>query len=63
MENGEEYSYYVTAVNAAGESTASETVTATANPSNDMIIIAVVIVIIAAAAIGAVIFLRSKGRL
>jgi len=63
LENGQEYSYYVTAVNPAGEGPESATVTATANPSNDMIIIAVVIIIIAAAAIGAVLFLRSKGKL
>jgi fibronectin type 3 domain-containing protein len=62
LENGVEYSYQVTAVNPAGEGPASETASATANPSNDMMIIIVVIVILAAAGVGAFFLLR-KGRL
>ncbi|MCG7844809.1 MAG: fibronectin type III domain-containing protein, partial [Methanomassiliicoccales archaeon] len=62
LENGVEYSYYVTAVNPAGEGPVSDTASATANPSNDMlIIIIVVIVILAAAGVGAFFLLR-KGR-
>ncbi len=61
--NGEEYSYSVTAVNSAGESVPSDTVTAEASPGSDMLLIAVVIIAIAAAAVGVVFFLRSKGKL
>jgi fibronectin type 3 domain-containing protein len=61
LENGVEYFYYVTAVNPAGEGSASETASATANPTMDMMIIIVVIVILAAVGVAAFFLLKRRG--
>lgn len=64
LENGVEYFYYVTAVNPAGEGPISETASATANPTMDLMLIIVVVIVILGA-VGAVAFflLKKKGRL
>lgn len=64
LENGKEYSYFVTAVNPAGEGPESAPVSATPDEGLDMmIIIAIVIVVLAAVGIGAFVFLRKSGKI
>ncbi len=63
LENGVEYSYYVTAVNPSGEGPESGMVSATANPDNTWMIIIVAVIILAAVGVGAFLLLRQKGKL
>ncbi len=64
VENGKDYTYYIKAVNPAGEGLPSAEVSATPDESsNTMIIIAVVIVVLAAVGVGAFFFLKKSGRI
>ncbi|MHC1709459.1 MAG: fibronectin type III domain-containing protein [Methanomassiliicoccales archaeon] len=64
LENGKEYSYYVTAVNPRGEGPESAPVSATPDEGLDMmLIIVIVIVVLAAVGVGAFFFLKKSGKI
>ena len=59
-----EYSYFVTAVNPAGEGPESDTASATPDEGMDMmLIIGIVIVVLAAVGVGAFVFLKKSGKI
>lgn len=61
LDNGVEYSYYISAVNPAGEGPWSDTVSATANPTDNlMMYVIVIVVVLAAVGVGTFFFLKKR---